>query len=302
MLQLRGVTIFLILLRTRYIQYYKSKPTDADVWQQKRGMCTRLSLLFGTVISIGYQYIKKTRGGKLQLILKFQDSFHLFPQSLAALGECLCPELGGKIDLDHKQVSLDTLSENKDSYLDYMRQDIRLHGGVMKNRFAPSKVTDFCLCVSHCPKALDRHRMAQSALSFSINAPTHSPVQPISSTHTFSLPLQPSSPSLFTDRPHGWPHGEEDAPPAGRASPTPIRSRILTPTHSRTCTTSLGGGGVARGACLSDPYPVAGSAHRHADALVASPCVLEPHGEPSVSPFPSLYLALLLSMAPRNRP
>lgn len=75
---------------------------------------------------------KKTRGGKLRLIWKFQDSFHLFPQSLANLGDCLCPELGGKIDLDHKKVSLDTIAENKDEYIDYMKQDIRLLGGVMR--------------------------------------------------------------------------------------------------------------------------------------------------------------------------
>lgn len=62
----------------------------------------------------------------------FRDSLRLLPGSLSKLGESLCPELGKKGEVDHSKVSIEKLKSQKDILIEYMKQDIYLLGGVMK--------------------------------------------------------------------------------------------------------------------------------------------------------------------------
>nr|GLL21555.1 uncharacterized protein LOC109726069 [Ipomoea trifida] len=52
-------------------------------------------------------------------------------RSLASLAERLCPQLGPKGSIQHQEVRLSNLQERGEELLSYMRQDIRLLGGVM---------------------------------------------------------------------------------------------------------------------------------------------------------------------------
>lgn len=56
----------------------------------------------------------------------------LLPGSLRTLGQSLCPELGAKGEVVHTSVHLDNLSSRKAEFLDYMKQEIYLLGGIMK--------------------------------------------------------------------------------------------------------------------------------------------------------------------------
>ena len=51
--------------------------------------------------------------------------------SLKVLADNLCPELGSKGSIPHEDVKVTTLSNQKHIVIDYMKQDIRLLGGVM---------------------------------------------------------------------------------------------------------------------------------------------------------------------------
>lgn len=62
----------------------------------------------------------------------FRDSLRLLPGSLSKLGESLCPELGKKGEVDHSKVSIEKFKSQKDILIEYMKQDIYLLGGVMK--------------------------------------------------------------------------------------------------------------------------------------------------------------------------
>jgi len=61
----------------------------------------------------------------------FRDSCQLLPGSLASLAKDLCPELGGKGEIDHESICLSNLVERKDELLRYMIQDIVLLAGIM---------------------------------------------------------------------------------------------------------------------------------------------------------------------------
>lgn len=50
-----------------------------------------------------------------KLVLKCRDSLTLFPDSLAKLGQSLCPELGGKGDFDHSNLEGHTIEKRSDS-------------------------------------------------------------------------------------------------------------------------------------------------------------------------------------------
>jgi len=70
---------------------------------------------------------------KNKLLFRFRDSHLLLPGSLASLAQNLCPDLGSKGEVNHADVRLETLRDMKERerLLNYMRQDIRLLGGIM---------------------------------------------------------------------------------------------------------------------------------------------------------------------------
>ncbi|XP_031097018.1 uncharacterized protein LOC116001274 [Ipomoea triloba] len=75
-------------------------------------------------------YELKVHKGR-KLLMRFRDSCNLLPGSLASLAERLCPQLGPKGSIQHQEVRLSNLQERGEELLSYMRQDIRLLGGVM---------------------------------------------------------------------------------------------------------------------------------------------------------------------------
>lgn len=68
--------------------------------------------------------------GKKQ-VLRLRDSITLLPSSLATLAKTLCPQLGSKGSIQHDEVRVSNLKIQSAELLDYMKQDIRLLGGVM---------------------------------------------------------------------------------------------------------------------------------------------------------------------------
>jgi hypothetical protein len=69
--------------------------------------------------------------GKRRLF-SLRDSYTLLTSSLDTLAVNFCPQLGRKGSIQYDEVSLETLSPERDKFLDYMKQDILLLGGVMK--------------------------------------------------------------------------------------------------------------------------------------------------------------------------
>lgn len=68
---------------------------------------------------------------KKKIVLSLRDSYTLLPSSLATLGKTLCPQLGGKGSIQHDKVRVENLIHQKEELVDYMKQDIRLLGGIM---------------------------------------------------------------------------------------------------------------------------------------------------------------------------
>lgn len=66
-----------------------------------------------------------------KMLFRVRDSLNLLPASLDALSKNLCPELGGKGNIDHDNMSITNIESQKKILLDYMKQDILLLGGVM---------------------------------------------------------------------------------------------------------------------------------------------------------------------------
>ena len=69
------------------------------------------------------------RGDKV--VLRLRDSYTLLPSSLATLAKTLCLQLGSKGSIQHDEVRVENLNNNREPLLTYMIQDIRLLGGVM---------------------------------------------------------------------------------------------------------------------------------------------------------------------------
>jgi len=69
------------------------------------------------------------RGDKV--VLRFRDSLTLLPASLNKLAKALCPELGTKGSIPHDDITVETLRPLKKQLLPYMKQDIRLLGGIL---------------------------------------------------------------------------------------------------------------------------------------------------------------------------
>jgi hypothetical protein len=68
--------------------------------------------------------------GKKRLY-RLRDSYTLLTTKLATLAKTLCPELGSKGSIAHDEVQVSNLKKLSAKLLDYMKQDIRLLGGVM---------------------------------------------------------------------------------------------------------------------------------------------------------------------------
>lgn len=67
-----------------------------------------------------------------KMLFRLRDSLHLLTGSLSSLAMNLCPELGSKGSIEYDQVNVENLSSQRDSLLDYMKQDILLLGGIMQ--------------------------------------------------------------------------------------------------------------------------------------------------------------------------
>lgn len=69
-----------------------------------------------------------------KMLFRFRDSLNLLPGKLSSLGNNLCPDLGpkGSISIPYDKLKVEDLVNNKRELLDYMKQDIRLLGGVMQ--------------------------------------------------------------------------------------------------------------------------------------------------------------------------
>lgn len=67
-----------------------------------------------------------------KMLFRFRDSLNLLPGNLSTLAKNLCPGLGPKGSIPHDKVTQSNLAIMKNSLLDYMKQDIRLLGGVMQ--------------------------------------------------------------------------------------------------------------------------------------------------------------------------
>nr|GME06072.1 DNA polymerase-like [Ipomoea batatas] len=69
-----------------------------------------------------------------KMLFRFRDSLNLLPGKLSSLGKNLCPDLGpkGSISIPYDELKVEDLINNRRELLDYMKQDIRLLGGVMQ--------------------------------------------------------------------------------------------------------------------------------------------------------------------------
>ncbi|XP_022975380.1 uncharacterized protein LOC111474649 [Cucurbita maxima] len=69
-----------------------------------------------------------------KMLFRFRDSLNLLPGKLSSLGNNLCPDLGpkGSISIPYDKLKVEDLIPHKSELLDYMKQDIRLLGGVMQ--------------------------------------------------------------------------------------------------------------------------------------------------------------------------
>jgi len=69
-----------------------------------------------------------------KMLFRFVDSLNLLPGKLSTLGKNLCPDLGpkGTISIPYDELKVEDLLNNRNELLDYMKQDIRLLGGVMQ--------------------------------------------------------------------------------------------------------------------------------------------------------------------------
>lgn len=64
-------------------------------------------------------------------VFRFRDSLTLLPSSLKKLAKALCPQLGPKGDIPHDDVQVSNLQILSKQLVEYMKQDIRLLGGIM---------------------------------------------------------------------------------------------------------------------------------------------------------------------------
>ena len=90
----------------------------------------RNNRLYELVVSKGEKGLKGKKG--MKVVLRFRDSLHLLPSSLDTLAKTLCPELGVKGSIKHDEVEVSNLVTKRAELLEYMKQDIRLLGGVMQ--------------------------------------------------------------------------------------------------------------------------------------------------------------------------
>ncbi|XP_071691998.1 DNA polymerase-like [Rutidosis leptorrhynchoides] len=67
-----------------------------------------------------------------KMLFRFRDSLNLLHGSLNDLAKSLCPDFGTKGSINYDEVTVDKLPAMKDEYIDYMKQDIYLLGGVMQ--------------------------------------------------------------------------------------------------------------------------------------------------------------------------
>lgn len=70
---------------------------------------------------------------KKKIVYRLRDSLKLLPGSLQKLAKTLCPQLGPKGSIPHEELKVSDLSDKKKrkELLVYMKQDIRLLGGIM---------------------------------------------------------------------------------------------------------------------------------------------------------------------------
>lgn len=100
-----------------------------------------LLLRYFAIHGVKYKFIPLLRNNKLyelsiyhgkKLLFRIRDSLTLLTSSLANLAKNLCPQLGSKGSIPHDEVNVSNLSKLRNQLLDYLKQDIRLLGGVMQ--------------------------------------------------------------------------------------------------------------------------------------------------------------------------
>lgn len=67
-----------------------------------------------------------------KMLFRFRDSLNLLPGKLDSLAKNLCPELGRKGSIDHENVTISNLASKKEEYIEYLKRDVLLLGGVMQ--------------------------------------------------------------------------------------------------------------------------------------------------------------------------
>nr|QHR86556.1 putative DNA polymerase [Picea sitchensis] len=115
-----------------------------------------------------------SRGNKV--VLRLRDSLALLPGSLDTLAKTLCPQLGGKGSIPHEEIQVETLENRRDQLLEYLKQDIRLLGGVMlkaQEIYWTQFKVDIVKCLTVSSLAMKIYRMSfYDPNSFPIHLPS----------------------------------------------------------------------------------------------------------------------------------
>lgn len=100
--------ILIVKYYVSYMDKYKIKPL------------LRNNMIYELAVYRDYKYL-----------FRFRDSLCVFPRKLEDLGKTLCPNLGTKGSIEHKGLRVHHLKDKRSLLLEYLKQDIRILGGVM---------------------------------------------------------------------------------------------------------------------------------------------------------------------------
>ena len=104
-----------IILANHIIQYHR-KGLDIE-----RGINIREGNIYEIAV-----YGRVAANTRRRLLCKMRCSLHLLPCSLGVLAEQICPDLDGKGDMDHANVTPETIIENAEAYQNYLKHDVFL--------------------------------------------------------------------------------------------------------------------------------------------------------------------------------
>lgn len=110
-----------ILLTNHIIQYHKE---DLDL---EGG----INIREGNIYEIAVYKRRSPTVVRRRLLCRIRCSLHLLPCSLAFLAKEICPDMPGKGDMDHANVTLQTIMENVVAYKKYLEHDVKLLAHIM---------------------------------------------------------------------------------------------------------------------------------------------------------------------------